>query len=123
MFTDTKWNRIFKLEQKKWTAYCLHLAGEQYSRKLWILQDWIFKIKRDRERHLLQKNNSYGFNDYFLRNILNPETKIEITEKWSKLKLRTTVSKIIEEWTYLYFLTQWFEKQVFLKLSLFDIGL
>jgi hypothetical protein len=38
-------------------------------------------MNRDREEHLFIKNNSYGFNEYFLKNVLNPNVEIIIKEK------------------------------------------
>ena len=51
----------------------------------------------------------------------NPNVEIIIKEKWRKLRLKTTVWKIFEEWQYLHFLSQGFEKQIFLKLELFEV--
>jgi hypothetical protein len=56
-----------------------------------------------------------------LKNVLNPNVEIIIKEKWRKLRLKTTVWKIFEEWQYLHFLSQGFEKQIFLKLELFEV--
>lgn len=120
MITDWKWNKIYPVHQKKWTAYYLHLKDEARARKLGVLKDNVFELKRDRERHLFIKNNSYGFNDTFLRNVLTPDTKVIIKEKLRKLKLVTTVWDILEKWTYLHLLWLGFEKQVFLELYKFE---
>lgn len=116
MITDSKGNKIYPVHQKKWTAYYLHLRDEPRARKLWVLKWDVFELKRDREKNLFMKNNSYGFNDTFLRNILTPETKVIIKEKFRKLKLITTVWDILEKWTYLHFLWLWFELQIFMPL-------
>ena len=122
MYRDEKGNRLFWIEKPKVIHYYLHLKGELHQRKLWVLkEDWVLYMNRDREEHLFIKNNSYGFNEYFLKNVLNPNVEIIIKEKWRKLRLKTTVWKIFEEWQYLHFLSQGFEKQIFLKLELFEV--
>jgi len=122
MYRDEKGNRLFWIEKPKAIHYYLHLNGELHQRKLWVLkEDWVLYMNRDREEHLFIKNNSYGFNEYFLKNVLNPNVEIIIKEKWRKLRLKTTVWKIFEEWQYLHFLSQGFEKQIFLKLELFEV--
>jgi len=119
MISDEKNNKIFKVAKKNGTAFYLHLNKDERARKLWVLKWDTFEIKRDRERHLFLKTNSYWFNDWLLRKLLTPETKIVVKEKLRKLKLFTTVWEILEKWSYLYFLQYWFERQIFLPLSEF----
>jgi len=120
MISDEKNNRIYPITKKTWIHYYLHLNWEQTARKLWTLKWDTFEIKRDREKHLFIKNNSYWFNDWLLRKILTPDTVVIIKEAKRRLKLKTTVQEILEKGTYLYFATMWFERQIFLPLSSFD---
>ena len=95
-----------------------YLKSEQYPRKIWELVNNILLISRDRESHLHYQTNSYWFNDQFLRSI-DSDTTVVVKERKMIMKLETTIWEILTHWTYLYFLWQWFEKQVFLKLSEF----
>lgn len=121
--TDTHWNSIYSVELKSWTQYILHLAWEHYPRILWVLNDKNqFIVKRDRDKHLLDKAKSYGFNEHLLRTVLKPDTMIIVQEKWRKERLRVLVSDVLWLGNYLFFLQQWFEKQLFLPLTKFKIA-
>lgn len=68
----------------------------------------------------MEKLDAYWFNVVLLEQ-LDPYTQIIVKQKWTKIKLTTTVEQVLKKWTYLYFLTEWFEKQIFLPKREFSI--
>ena len=118
---DSNGNSIYDIEKAKGFDYYIKLQNEKRARKLGTL-NWlgIFEIKRDREKHLFEKLQAYGFNDFLLRTVLQPDMIVIIKEKWRTKKLKTTVETILREGQYLHFLTQGFEKQIFLPLTKFE---
>lgn len=117
--SDWNWNKIVSEQVKKWYKFYLYLVWAEYRRMIWHFKWWILYLSRKPE-HLFVKTNSYGFNDQLIRK-LDPETIVIISEKWVKSRLKTNVKQILEQWEYLFFLAQWFEKQIFLCRSLFEI--
>ena len=88
-------------------------------KKLWTFRGWIFRVKRDPEKHTMRKLNAYGFNADCLNLIYkaNPESVIDITQKDIPSRLTITVKKALEVWTYLSF--NW-ELQLFIPKDKFD---
>ena len=74
-------------------------------KKLWTFRGWIFRVKRDPEKHTMRKLNAYGFNVECLNLIhkAKNDAVIEVIEKNSLAKLTITVAKALEVWTYLSF--------------------
>lgn len=74
-------------------------------KKLWTFRGWIFRVKRDPEKHTMRKLNAYWFNVDCLRMIYmaNPDAKIEVIQKNVLSKLTITVKNALEVWTYLSF--------------------
>jgi len=74
-------------------------------KKLWTFRGWVFRVKRDPEKHTMRKLNAYWFNVDCLRMIYtaNPDAKIEIIQKNVLSKLTITVKNALEVWTYLSF--------------------
>jgi len=121
---DAYWNKVYEVDARKWAiVYYIHLAWEKKPRKMGTMKsDWIMYMERDRDLHLFHKANSYGFNEYLLRHILNNESTIIIKEKGRVIKLKTTVKNILLHWQYLFFKQQWFENQMFLNINDFSIA-
>ena len=88
-------------------------------KKLWTFRGWIFRVKRDPEKHTMRKLNAYGFNADCLNLIYkaNPESVIDITQKDIPSRLTITVKKALEVWTYLSFNG---ELQLFIPKDKFD---
>lgn len=115
---DSHWNKIICEKVKKWEKFYLYLQWYEYRRLIAHLVDGILHFVRTPD-HVFVKTNSYGFNDQFIRKFA-PETVVIVREKWTKSKLKTTVWEILENWKYMFFLAQWFEKQIFMSRSLFS---
>lgn len=81
-------------------------------RKVWYLKDGHYYVKRDPDRHLFHKNNSYAFSYDVL--MMLPKTALVVVNEWSHfLVLVAKVGDILEYNDYKYFKAQWFELQVF----------
>jgi len=103
----------------KWEQILLVLDNWSV-RDIWHIRNWVYYTKRDPNKHLFHKTNSYFFNRELL-NQLPRDTKILVDEKWYKYHLKTTVEDILKENDYKYFKLQWFELQVSLNRDRFDI--
>lgn len=88
-------------------------------KKLWTFREWIFRVKRDPEKHTMRKLNAYWFNVDCLEMIYkaNPDAKIEVIQKNVLSKLTITVKKALEIWTYLSF---YGEVQIFIPKDKFE---
>lgn len=119
---DTHWNYISSVEMKNWKTKFVLFLKNQGKRDLWVLSadKTILEVKRDPDRHTLYTLDAYWFNDWLLRQ-LDPNTKVVVKQKWTFLKLTTTIETILKKWIYKFFLIEWFERQVFLKKSDFKI--
>lgn len=119
---DIHWNCLSTVELMNWkTQYTLILKSWE-KRKLWTLSKdrKVFNTNRDPDRHTMNKLDAYWFNVVLLEQ-LDPYTEIIVKQKWTFIKLTTTVEQVMKKWTYLYFLTEWFEKQIFLRKSEFKM--
>lgn len=119
---DTHWNYISSVEMMNWKTKFVLFLKDQGKRELWVLSadKKILEVKRDPNRHTMMALDAYWFNDTLLRQ-LDPNTKVVVKQTWTKLKLTTTIEMILKKWTYKFFLTEWFERQIFLKKSDFRI--
>lgn len=119
---DTHWNYISSVEMMNWKTKFVLFLKDQGKRELWVLSadKKILEVKRDPNRHTMISLDAYWFNDTLLRQ-LDPNTKVVVKQTWTKLKLATTIEMILKKWTYKFFLTEWFERQIFLKKSDFRI--
>jgi len=88
-------------------------------KKLWTFRGWIFRVKRDPEKHTMRKLNAYGFNVECLNLIYkaNKDAKILVNQKDVLANLQISVQKALEVWTYLSF--NW-ELQLFIPKEKFD---
>ena len=119
---DTNWNCLSSVELMNWNTEFTLILKTSEKRKLWTLSKdrKTFTTNRDPNRHTMEKLDAYWFNVVLLEQ-LDPYTQIIVKQKWTKLKLTTTVEQVLKKWTYLYFLTEWFEKQIFLPKREFSI--
>ena len=74
-------------------------------------------IKRNREKHLFRKSQSYGFNHAFLNNATRFD-EIVLHDEYGTHKAQ--VKDILEYGDFLYFKQNQFEKQIFYPLSKFE---
>ena len=88
-------------------------------KKLWTFRGWVFRVKRNPEKHTMRKLNAYWFNVDCLNMIYkaNPDAKIEVIQKNVLSKLTITIKKALEVWTYLSFNG---ELQIFIPKDRFD---
>ena len=88
-------------------------------KKLWTFRGWVFRVKRNPEKHTMRKLNAYWFNVDCLNMIYkaNPDAKIEVIQKNVLSKLTITVKNALEVWTYLSF--NW-ELQIFIPKDKFE---
>lgn len=86
-------------------------------RKLWTFKGWVFRVKRDPEKHTMRKLNAYWFNADCLNLIYKakPDAIILVSQKNADLKI--TVQNALEVWTYLSF--NW-ELQLFIPKDKFE---
>lgn len=121
---DQHWNCISSVEQMNWTIKFVLILKSWERRQLWVLSKdkKTFTVNRDPDKHTLDKLNAYWFNVSMLEQ-LDPECKIVVKQKWTKLKLTAYTNYILTAWIYLFFLQEWFEKQIFLKKELFNVEL
>jgi hypothetical protein len=115
--TDTHGNRLYS---KGATVYLRLSKGEH--RKLGVIdpKEKVFAIKRERLKHLFRKFNAYGFNHHFFSVPTTAFDKILLEDDYGKYVF--PVKEIINEnSTYLHFLGQKFERQVFLRLERMEL--
>lgn len=119
---DTHWNCLSSVELMNWKTEFTLILKTSEKRKLWTLSKdrKTFTTNRDPDRHTMEKLDAYWFNVVLLEQ-LDPYTQIIVKQKWTKIKLATTPEQVMKKWTYLYFLTEWFEKQIFLPKAEFRI--
>lgn len=88
-------------------------------KKLWTFKGWIFRVKRDPEKHTMRKLNAYWFNADCLNLIYkaNKDAKILINQKDVLANLTITIEKALEVWIYLSFNG---ELQLFIPKDKFD---
>ena len=70
MILDEKGNQIIAKTNEHIISVCLKLASENKDRILGLVNktEKTFQINRIREKHLLKRNKSYGFNYYVIKN-------------------------------------------------------
>lgn len=122
MKEDSYKNKLYSKHLKKWEALYIYLAKNRETRKIWTYYEdkWILKVERDRDEHYHIKTQSYWFSDIALK-ALPPDTKVVLKEKGWLIKYVADVLTILNEWQYLHFMSQWFEKQVFMPLEKFKM--
>lgn len=116
---DNDWNSLYWLQWKNCKKYYLQVKNEQYPRSLWQVHEWLWKARRDPDKHTHNLSQSYWFN-WLLLSSLKDDCIIEITQVNHAVKLKTTVWEVKTAWFFLHFLSKWLEKQIFLKKSQFE---
>lgn len=113
IITDRSWNKIYK----KGNAVYIFLAQKWETRKMWALRDWNLVVNR-KNRHIFRKMNAYWFNLNLLR-ALSPDKKVIVIQE-DKTILKSTIKDILTKGNKLNFLTEWFETQIFMKITDFN---
>jgi len=113
MIVDDFNNKIYR----EHSVIYLVLSANNKRRKLGIIdfKKETFNVHRNYDRHLLKKNNSFGFNVSLLETakIFN---KVVLTTNKKEVFV-IPVDFILKKGEYLFFKQQGFEKQIFLKLE------
>ena len=95
----------------------LKLKSETKSREIGVmnLKEKYLAVKRVREKHLLRKNNSYGFNYYILLNAKKFD-KIMLSDNFGRWLI--PIKLILEKGSFLRFKKQGFELQMFMPIDI-----
>ena len=95
----------------------LFLASEKKSRELGmvLVKERVMRIRRTRAKHLLRKNQSYGFNEHLIKTAKKFDNIHLIEEDGSEYMFPRTL--VLEKGSYLHFKSEGFEKQLFVPLS------
>jgi hypothetical protein len=108
---------IAKNTAKNTIVVYLHLGTEKNTRELGVVntETKVFRIKRNPEKHLFKKNQSYGFNEYVIKTAQKFDTIHLIEEKGNQFLFPKNL--VLEKGSYLHFKNEGFEKQLFVKLT------
>lgn len=90
-------------------------------RNIWKVKkdkNWYYIETRRAPEHYMDKVQGWWFN-YELIKILPEETRIVVIS--GTLKYMITAWMILKWWKFLYFLQQWFERQLFIEKSMFSL--
>ena len=95
----------------------LFLASENKSRELGtvIVKERLMRIRRNREKHLLRKNQSYGFNEHLIK-MAKKFDNIHLIEEHG-VEYIFPREFVIDKGSYLHFKSEGFEKQLFVTLA------
>lgn len=99
----------------------LKLKNEKRKRKLGVINraKKIFIIKRNRQKHLHRKTNSYGFNHHIISKAKTFD-KILLKDEYGEYQF--PISKILDHGkTFLHFMQKGFELQIFLPLEIIEL--
>ena len=110
---DEYGNRFEVEEIKGWLSISIKLENNPKAREIGKvnLKERFIEIKRDREKHLFRKNNSYGFNEYLIKTGKTFDKVKLVDDTGTYIFPKET---ILEKGSYLFFKAQGFEKQLFL---------
>jgi len=113
---DNVGNKIIASSNGTRIKVLLKLNSEIRSRLLGYIniKSKSIKIIRKKEVHMLQKNNSYGFN-YTLLNDAKTFNKILLKDELNAWKIPTQF--ILDNGKFLFFKEQGFEKQIFISIE------
>jgi len=116
MILDEKGNQILAKTTDDIISISLKLSSEKKDRILGLVNksERTFQVNRIREKHLLKRNKSYGFNYYVIKNAKTFD-KIYLLDDISSWMI--PVSFILENGSFLQFQQQGFELQIFLPLE------
>lgn len=108
----------FEAEEKDGFLYItLHLHGSRKGRNIGRvrLADRTLEVMRNREKHLMKKGKSYGFNEYVLRTAKTFD-KIELQDDYGTYVFPRQL--VLDRGSYLHFKEEGFERQLFLPLHI-----
>lgn len=113
---DSAGNKIIASNNGSRIKVLLKLQNELRSRLLGYIniKSKSIKITRKKEVHLLQKNNSYGFNHTLLLDAKRFD-KILLKDEINSWKIPTQF--ILDNGKFLFFKEQGFEKQIFISIE------
>jgi len=113
--------KITKVEKRGRQDISIKLDSWE-TRRIWYIK-WVnYHVKRNPDRHLFYKNNSYAFSYDML--MMLPETyNVVVNEGSHMYVLVASVWDILKHNDYKYFKAQGFELQVFYPKSLFRVDL
>lgn len=115
--TPDEHGNYFEVEEiKGWLIVGLKLESNVKIREIGKvnLKEKFIEIKRNKEKHLFRKNNSYGFNEYLIKTSKTFDNVKLIDDNGTYVFPKNT---ILEKGKYLFFKEQGFEKQLFLPLE------
>lgn len=113
---DTEGNYFEILNNDETITIILKLKKENKKREIGIIsiKERTLYINRSREKHLFRKNNSYGFNDYIIKEGRTFD-HVRLNDEFITAFIPKKV--IIEKGNYLHFKEIGFERQLFLSLD------
>jgi hypothetical protein len=97
----------------------LHLANENKQREIGVVYtvSKVFHIRRNPEKHIFKKNQSYGFNEYVIKTAKKFD-KIHLLEEGENgNQYLFPKDFVLEKGSYLHFKNEGFEKQLFVTLK------
>jgi hypothetical protein len=106
----------FEADEKDGFLYItLHLKGNKGGRNIGRvrLADRVLEVVRNRDKHLLRKAKSYGFNEYVMRTAKTFDS-VELQDDYGTYLVPRQL--ILNMGSYLHFKDEGFERQLFLPL-------
>jgi len=109
-------NYLLVIDKSNIKKLYLKLGSESRKRNIGFItiSTKTLHLKRVKSKHLHRATNSYGFNDYLIREskIFDTIELIDDTNRWKFPK-----SLVLEKGVHLYFKNEGFEKQIFVSLA------
>lgn len=108
----------FEVDEKDGFLYItLHLKGSKRGRAIGRvrLADRVLEVERKRSKHLMNKANAYGFNEYVIR-AAKKFDRIELQDEYGTYLFPRQL--VIDMGKYLHFKEEGFERQLFLSLNI-----
>lgn len=113
--------KITKIEKRGRQDISIKLDSWEV-RRIWYVKDCNYHVKRNPDRHLFYKNNSYAFSYDMLMTL--PETfNVVVNEGSHMIVLVASVGDILKHNDYKFFKAQGFELQVFYPRNMFKADL
>jgi hypothetical protein len=116
LFYDKNGNYFKAVKEGEVLTIYLHLNSESRSREIArvILPTRTLEILRSKHKHLFRKNESYGFNEFVIREGTSFDNVMVKDEDGTYLFPKELIQ---EKGTYLHFKESGFEKQIFLSVA------
>lgn len=115
--TSKEGHRFEADERDGFLYITLHLKGSKRGRSIGRvrLADRVLEVERNRSKHLMNKANAYGFNEYVIR-AAKKFDRIELTDEYGTYLFPRQL--VIDMGKYLHFKDEGFERQMFLSLNI-----